>query len=264
MTGRPQIVEEFGLWSSNNISMVDAALRTLFKARPLPFGGVRVVFIGDEGQIKPRDGKPASAHHLLRTAPRIELTESRRYAGDSDWGHLLRELQKPQIPGGLADQLVRVRRRQEPPPGSLILAQSRADVRANVRRFLETDDRGILLVPSDVSSIAVEKDAEDGRFVPGLTEGWLVYGCLDADTDKKLTANDTLLTNGTSIRFEGVEGPDGDPIENGTVTMGADVIVIITLIQTGELVRLKPLEIDGHFVVPIRHGTFWPAHRQRR
>ena len=38
--------------------------------------------------------------------------------------------------------------------------------------------------------------------------------------------------------------------------MGENVVVVVTLVKTDEEVALAPLEIDGHFVVPIRHGTF--------
>lgn len=253
------VVEEYGLWTAEQIAILDAVLRSLFKARQMPFGGVLLLCSGDEGQIDPRGGKRASTHPLLRRAPRVELKESRRYAHDRDWGHLLRELEKPQIPGGLADQLVQRRRALEPPPGSLILGQSRADVRAAVAEFRETPGVGTLLVPSDPATIEGDKDAEEGRFVGGQTEGWLVYGCTDLTTKSRATEQGSLLTNGTDIRYERVETLDGTPIEADTVTMGENVAVVVTLLKSNEEVALAPLEMDGHFVVPIRHGTFSPG-----
>ncbi len=249
------VVEEYGLWTAEQIATLDATLRATFKARQSPFGGVRVLFVGDEGQIDPRGGKRASTHPLLRRAPRIELKQSRRYVHDRDWGHVLRELQKPQIPGGLADQLVQRRRSIEPPPGSLILGQSRADVRAAVAQFRETPGVGTLLKPSDPDTIDSEKDAEEGRFVGGHTEGWLVYGCTNLTTGTRVTEGGSLLTNGTDIRFERIETADGEPIETDEITMGQNVVVVVTLVKTEEEVALAPLEMDGHFVVPIRHGT---------
>ena len=265
--GTPKIlvVEEFGLWTSGEIAKLDAILRCTFRARSMPFGGVRVLFVGDEGQIKPRGGKPASTHPLLHRAPRIELKESRRYT-DSDWKHVLGDLQKPQIPGGLADQLVRQRRAAVPPEGALILGQSRADVREAVRQFREKDGEGILLLPSDPETIPKErgKDAEDGRFVGGLTQGWLVYGCVDIDTKARATERGTLLTNGTDIRFERVISEDGEEIEADSVVMGENAIVVVTILGTGEEVSLQPLELEGHFVVPIRHGISRPARMWAR
>lgn len=259
------VVEEFGLWTSAEIAKLDAILRCTFRARSMPFGGVRVLFVGDEGQIKPRGGKPASTHPLLHRAPRIELKESRRYT-DSDWKHVLGDLQKPQIPGGLADQLVQRRRAPVPPEGALILGQSRADVRAAVRQFREKDGEGILLLPSDPETIPTErgKDAEDGRFVGGLTQGWLVYGCVDIDTKARATERGTLLTNGTDIRFERVVSEDGEEIEANSVVMGENAIVVVTILTTGEEVSLQPLELEGHFVVPIRHGISRPARMWAR
>lgn len=259
------VVEEFGLWTAAAISTLDALLRSTFRARQLPFGGVRVLFVGDEGQIKPRGGEPASTHPLLRRAPHVELKQSRRYRGDPDWGYLLRDLQKPQTPGGLADQLVHKRRVPEPPRDALILAVRRSHVRAAVRAFREKEGVGVRLVPSNPDAVPPEreKDAEDGRFVGGETEGWLVYGCVDMDTNTKRTEDGTLLTNGTEIRFERVETADGEPIEADAVVMGEDVVVVVTLTKTGEEVALQPLELEGNFVVPIRHGTFRPRRSSR-
>ena len=265
--GTPKIlvVEEFGLWTSAEIAKLDAILRCTFRARSMPFGGVRVLFVGDEGQIKPRGGKPASTHPLLRRAPPIELKESRRYT-DPDWKRVLSELQEWQIPGGLADQLVRQRRAAVPPKGALILGQSREDVREAVKQFREKDGEGILLLPSDPETIPKErgKDAEDGRFVGGHTKGWLVYGCVDIDTKARATERGTLLTNGTDIRFERVISEDGEEIEADSVVMGENAIVVVTILSTGEEVSLQPLELEGHFVVPIRHGISRPARMWAR
>ena len=259
------VVEEFGLWTSGEIAKLDAILRCTFRAKSIPFGGARVLFVGDEGQIKPRGGKPASTHPLLCRAPGIELKESRRYT-DSDWAHVLSELEKWQIPGGLADQLVRQRRVPVPPKGALILGQSREGVRAAVMQFHESPGKGILLLPSDPETIPKErgKDAEDGRFVGGHTKGWLVYGCVDIDTKARATERGTLLTNGTDIRFERVISEDGEEIEADSVVMGENAIVVVTILSTGEEVSLQPLELEGHFVVPIRHGISRPARMWAR
>ena len=53
------VVEEYGLWTAEQIATLDATLRATFKARQSPFGGVRVLFVGDEGQIDPRGGERA-------------------------------------------------------------------------------------------------------------------------------------------------------------------------------------------------------------
>tara|TARA_B110000858_G_scaffold196399_1_gene255110 strand:- start:2624 stop:3871 length:1248 start_codon:yes stop_codon:yes gene_type:complete len=219
-------------------------------------GGVRVILVGDPGQMKPIGGEPITKHPDVARAKWTRLT-SGTMRMTADWAQDVASFDQNAL---FADASLGRHRRQFPRPGAMIITPTRKDAIDATRRYL-AGPQAVTILPTvpesgegtDPPTSEVRKASEPFICDPEQAAR-LVYNVRDAD-GARTTPSGFGLNNNSRVRFAGLVDKDGDHIAiapGATVRLTKEMRVRIRVEGEDEPIQLAPVVVDDIVAVPLR------------